>query len=133
MGNRWGVSIAAVLIVGITAGGFAFAPFKDSGVSCGSPLTEAAHGERAFRDNPGNGTSRLVVVTPGEQTLLTAGRIGISGIRMPPTQLTVVCRQPARGRLLGSTVLIGAAVLAIAFMKKRSAAPSERTSEPVPA
>src|SRR5438128_283665 len=104
--------LAGALTVGAVA--TATASFNDANVSCGSPLSAALHGKQVTPIASGAGSS-FEVVTPQNRQFLTEAPT-LPGFRFRPPEIFTVCRQPARGRLLISVVLLVAALLGIAFM-----------------
>jgi hypothetical protein len=123
--------LAGALTVGAIA--TATASFNDSGVSCGAAVSTALHGKQAVPIGGETGTSSLLAVTSENRQFLTGGLVGLPGVKAPATRIYTVCRQPARGRILVSAVLLATALVGIAFSARRSTRGSTREPTPVPA
>jgi hypothetical protein len=129
---KWGTGMVVVAFLAgvLTAGAVAFsvASFNDSGISCGAPIVAAVHGKAAAYVSDSDG--KVQVLTKQQQADLSTN---LSGQRL--SLVSTVCRQPARGRVLSSVVALGAAVLGLVFMARRSgrASPTRQEPAPVPA
>jgi hypothetical protein len=126
------VAILAGLLA-VAAVAVSVTPFKDYGIGCGTPIAAALHGKPVAAIGA-DGTS-LKVLTKEEQKFFSGdGLIGLSGTRIPiRSQVWVVCRRPARGRVLLSVVGLGAAGLAVAFAIRRSRTRSPDQEVPIAA
>ena len=132
--NRWGggfvVGVVLALVVGVAAGAVAFAPFKDSGVACGAPVTAAVHGQDALV----GADDKLVAIPHSEANFVSHPLFGLSGSRLPHgVEVSVMCRRPARGRVLIAVVLLGACVFGVAFTTRRRRRESQPELAPISA